>query len=234
MRVRVFSDADKLAAAATEEIASWLRFDTQRPTLGLSGGNTPRLTYKRLRISSVPWKRTHLWIIDERHVPPEDPENNGRMIGETLADHVPATYHPVPWHEDPNAAAAVYDAELRTILPSGPGGAQPGLILLGVGGDGHTASLFAGTTAVEEGHRGYVANRVHSLAAWRLTATLPLLVAARRTIFLATGLEKANIVAGILEGNVDCPAARVSRSARDVLWMLDRDAASLLSLTGLY
>lgn len=233
MRIRVFSDGEKLASGATEEIVGWLRFDPSHPNIGLSGGRTPRRTYQHLRTASVPWRQTHLWMVDERHVPPGDPENSGRMVREALADHVPATFHPVPWHDDPNQAAAVYQEELRTILPAGPGGLQPGLVLLGVGNDGHTASLFAGTKAIEEGHRGFVANRVHSLASWRLTATLPLLVAARRTIFLAAGSEKAEIVAGILEGNTDCPAARVSRSARDVVWLLDREAASLLSLSEL-
>ncbi len=232
MRIRVFRDVEKLAAAAADESARWLRFDLPHPTIGLSGGNTPRRTYERLRTTPVPWKETHLWMVDERHVPLNDPENNGRMVAAALADHVPASFHPVPWNEEPNEAASAYQEELHRVLPSGPGGPQPGLILLGVGSDGHTASLFPGTTAVEESHRGFVASRVHTLAAWRLTATLPLLVAARRTIFLVAGAEKADIVAGILEGKVDCPAARVSRSARDVVWMLDRAAASHLSLAG--
>jgi 6-phosphogluconolactonase len=105
---------------------------------------------------------------------------------------------------------------------------QPGLVVLGVGEDGHTASLFPGTAALEETRRGYVANWVPHLASWRLTATLPLLIAARRVMFLVSGAYKADIVAEALEGRSDLPAAVISRESRDAVWLLDRDAAARL------
>jgi 6-phosphogluconolactonase len=232
VRIRVFTDPEKLAEAAAEEIAGWLRIDHPNPTIGLAGGGTPRLTYRALRGQGVPWAGVHAWMTDERHVPPSHEDNNGRMARAHLLDHVGATFHAVPWHEDPARAAVRYEADLATFLPTNLGGLQPGLVLLGVGEDGHTASLFPGSPALEETRRGFVANWVAEQAAWRLTATLPLLLAARRTMFLATGPSKAAIAAQVLEGDTDLPAAVVTREARDAVWLLDKDAAAHLSLNG--
>ena len=232
VRIRVFTDPEKLAEAAAEEIAGWLQLDHRHPTIGLAGGGTPRLTYQRLRDQAIRWSPVQAWLTDERHVPPGHEDNNGRMVGEALLDHVAATFHRVPWREDPARAAAAYEAELAGFLPTNGDGLQPGLVLLGVGEDGHTASLFPGSPALEETRRGFVANWVAEQAVWRLTATLPLLLAARRTMFLATGPSKAAIVAQVLEGDTDLPAAVVTRRARDAVWLLDKDAAALLSLNG--
>jgi 6-phosphogluconolactonase len=228
VRVRVFSDADNLADAAAEEVAAWARFDRPLATVGLAGGNTPRLTYQRLSRLRANWERVHIWLSDERAVPTSSPESNSGMIADTLCDRLPAHFHPVPFDGDAAAAAAAYQAELEGFLPQGPGGLQPGLVVLGVGEDGHTASLFPGTAALEETRRGFVANWVPHLKAWRLTATLPLLTAARRTVFLVAGSSKAEVVAEALEAQSDLPAARVSRASKDVVWLLDRPAAALL------
>lgn len=228
MRVRVFPDAGHLADAAAEEIAAWARLDAPLPTIGLAGGTTPRSAYERLRRRHVPWRGVHIWMTDERAVPPSHIASNSGMARRALFDHVPAAFHPVPWDEDAAAAAAAYSAELAGFLPLGPRGLQPGLVVLGLGEDGHTASLFPGTAALEESHRGFVANWVPQLSAWRLTATLPLLIAARRTVFLAAGRHKAAVVAEVLARDTDLPAARVSRESRDAVWLLDREAASRL------
>jgi 6-phosphogluconolactonase len=228
MRLRVFSDADKLADAAADEILAWARHDRAAPTIGLAGGATPRPVYERLRRLRLPWDRTHAWVTDERAVPADHPDSNSGMIRHALFDHVPGTFHAVNATADVAAAAAAYEAELARFLPHNAGGLQPGLVVLGVGEDGHTASLFPGTAALEETRRGYVANWVPHLAAWRLTATLPLLVAARRVMFLVTGARKADIVAEILEGRSELPAAVISRDSRDAVWLLDRDAAARL------
>lgn len=230
MRLRVFSDADNLADAAAEELAAWARHDRAFLTIGLAGGTTPRLAYERLRRHRIPWDRAHAWVTDERAVPLAHPDSNSGMIRNALFDHVPGTFHPVPWVDDATAAATAtaYEAELERFLPQGPGGMQPGLVVLGVGDDGHTASLFPGTAALDETRRGFVANWVPQLAAWRLTATLPLLIAARRTVFLVSGAHKAEIVAEVLEGDTDLPAAVVSRESRDAVWLLDREAAALV------
>lgn len=228
MRIRVFSDPAALADAAADDIARWLTVHDNR-TFGIAGGSTPRLTYERLRRQAVPWDRVDAWLTDERHVPADHPDSNAGMARRALFDHVPARFHTVPHREDAAAAAEEYTATLSTILRGSSGRLEPGLVVLGVGDDGHTASLFPGTTALEEDEGRYVATRVPHLDAWRLTATLPLLARARRTLFLVSGAAKAAIVADILEHGSDHPAAIVNRAARDAVWLLDREAASGLS-----
>jgi 6-phosphogluconolactonase len=149
------------------------------------------------------------------------------MMRRALFDHVQATLHEIPWDEAPDAAAT-YENTLRQILPTGSDGRpQPGLVLLGVGDDGHTASLFPGSPVLDEVERDFVATEVPGRG-WRFTATLPMLARARRTLFLVSGRQKAEIVAEILEGSSNLPAARVTRASRDAIWLLDADAASQL------
>lgn len=227
MRTRIFSDPDAQAEAAAAEIATWLSMDASH-TIGLAGGTTPRRTYEALRQMTVPWHEVHAWMTDERHVPPGHPDWNAGMARRSLFDHIPATLHEVPYDEDPTAAAQAYEDTLRSVLNDEYGRMQAGLVVLGVGTDGHTASLFPGSPALEEDERRFVANWVESEDAWRLTATLPLLAQARRTLFIVSGESKAQIVAEILEQGTDHPAAVVNRSARDPVWLLDRAAASQL------
>jgi len=229
VRIRIFDDADRLADAAAQEIESWLRLTVPNASIGLAGGATPRATYQRLRKTPLPWSEVSAWITDERFVPADDPASNAGMAARALFDHVPATFLKVPWIEDPMAAAAEYEKELCEVLESSPEGLKPGLILLGVGEDGHTASLFPGTEALTVTDRNFVANWVPQQECWRLTATLAFLTRARRTMFLVSGEHKAHIVAEVLERDGDHPAAVVSRQSRDAVWLLDRGAASLLS-----
>jgi 6-phosphogluconolactonase len=230
MRVRVFRDADHLAESAAEEIAAWLRVDSDLPTVGLAGGETPRATYEQLRRIRLPWDQIHVWMTDERFLPPDHTDNNGRMAREALLDHIPANFYEVPYlSDDPAGSAAAYEEMLAGFLPVGSGGIQPGLVLLGIGEDGHTASLFPGSDALGVERRGFVANWAGDLG-WRLTSTVPLLSAARRTMFIVSGSRKASIVAEILaDGSDDHPAALVTRQARDPVWLLDRSAAAKLS-----
>jgi 6-phosphogluconolactonase len=228
MRIRVFSDTSALAEAAAADIARWLTIDDSR-TIGLAGGSTPRPTYEVLRTMTVPWDRVTAWVTDERHVPTDHPDSNAGMARRALFDHVPATFHHVPYTEDPNDGAASYEQTLRGLMGAPYGTIQPGLVILGVGTDGHTASLFPGSPALEEDERDFVANWVEEQNTWRLTATLPLLARARRTLFIVSGESKAEIVADILEHGSDHPAAIVNRAARDSVWLLDHAAASALS-----
>ena len=222
----MFRDAGYLADAAAEEIGAWLRVAGEMPSLGLAGGTTPQATYERLRGVGLPWDTIDLWLTDERFVPPEHPDRNDAMARRFLAGHVPARFHPVPHLPgDPAASAAAYGEELAGFLPEGSAGLQAGLVLLGVGEDGHTASLFPGSPAMEARHRGFVAAEVPGRGV-RLTATLPLLASARRTMFIVSGRRKAEIVAEVLEGHPDLPAALVSERARDPVWLLDREAAA--------
>lgn len=229
MRIRIFSDARKLAEASASEIAAWIRLEGDRPTVGLAGGTSPRRTYEVLRDAAVAWQDVHLWMTDERFVPDDHPDCNGAMARRVLADHVPAVFHAAPHLPgDPAGSAAAYERELASFMPSA-GGISPGLVVLGLGEDGHTASLFPGTAALGAEGRGYVANWVPAEDAWRLTATIPLLAAARRTMFIVVGERKAAAVARVLEEDADDPASIVSRASRDAVWLLDRDAASRLA-----
>ena len=230
MRIRIFDDPERLAEAASQEIESWVRLTAPNVTIGLAGGSTPLATYRRLREARLPWNEVHGWMTDERFVPTTDPSSNAGMAARALFDHVPAALHPVPWIEDPMAAAAEYEERLRDVLEVSAGGLKPSLVLQGVGIDGHTASLFPNTDALEVTDRDFVAHWVPQQESWRLTATLPLLNRARRTVFLVSGAHKAQIVADVLEGDTDHPAAIVSRESRDAIWLLDREAASLLSV----
>jgi len=227
MRIRVFSGSEALADAAADEVEAWLRVVSGPRQIGLSGGSTPRRAYELLAERRIGWADVEGWMVDERHVPTNHEDSNAGMIRRALFDQVPAVLHEVPWEEAEEAAAS-YERTLRGLLPAGPNGRpQPGLILLGVGDDGHTASLFPGSPALDELERDFVAVEVPERG-WRLTATLPLLARARRTLFLVSGRHKASIVAEVLEGDSDLPAARVSRASRDALWMLDAESASEL------
>ncbi|GBD85466.1 6-phosphogluconolactonase [bacterium BMS3Abin02] len=226
MQLEVFGDAAMLAEHASSSIAAEIRGGMS--TLGLAGGNTPRATYERLRSQDVPWDEVVAWLPDERWVPPGHPDRNATMASTTLFDHVPATLLEVPWVDGPEQAASLYEEALREVLPSTHGHPSPDLVLLGLGDDGHTASLFPGTTAVHERDRLFVANWVPAKDTWRLTATLPLLWSAKRIIFLVSGAGKARALKKILQGAVLAPAARMLDGAADVVWMVDEEAARLL------
>ena len=228
MTVRIYPTTQALADAAADEVAEWLSVPGGRRTVGLAGGSTPRHAYECLRRRSVPWRQVDAWMTDERHVPTGHPDSNAGMARRALFDLVPAVLHEVPWMTDPAAAAEAYEAELGGVLPRGRSGRlEPGLVLLGVGTDGHTASLFPGSSALMETTRDYVTTFVEGIG-WRLTATRGLLSRARRTLFLVTGAAKAAVVADVLDGSSTSPAAVVARSSRDPVWLLDNAAAALL------
>lgn len=214
-------EPDDVAATAAAAVAAWLGETGGDVSLGLAGGSTPRATYLRLLGEAVAWERVTGWLADERWVPSDHPESNAGMVRETLFDHVSARLLEVP-HEmgDPDSAAAAYEAQLARVV-----GERPDVVLLGIGGDGHTASLFPDTAALEETERRYVSNWVEAQNAWRVTATFPLLWSARRVAFIVTGAGKAGVIAAIL-GGADYPAGRVARGPADVTWFLDAAAAA--------
>jgi len=228
MTVEIFADPDELARAAAIHIGAWLRADGNH-TLGLAGGSTPQLTYEYLQSEDVPWDRTHTWLTDERHVPLDHPDSNGGMVLEFLISHIPVRFHPVQHHEDPEVSAAEYEKTLSGMWDEVGSRGRTGMMLLGLGDDGHTASLFPGTAALDESERNYVANWVEQHSTWRLTATPALLASGDQLLFLVTGEAKAAVVAEILESDSQHPAGQVTRSAADVIWMLDQAAASRLS-----
>jgi 6-phosphogluconolactonase len=227
MTIRVVSDAEALAVAAAELIADWFRSPDHR-AFGIAGGSTPRRAYEVLRTLDVPWEEIEAWMTDERHVPLDHADSNAAMAADALFEHVPATLHPVPFGNDPASLAAVYERRVEEVLARTEPADSAGLVLLGMGDDGHTASLFPGTAAVDEHHRLYVENWLEDRGVWRFTATIRLLARAERTVFLVAGAAKAEAVRAVLHGDSYLPAALVARAAADPIWLLDEAAAALL------
>jgi 6-phosphogluconolactonase len=222
MPIDVYDNADNLAEAAAGRLAALL---TEVPvTFGLAGGSTPVATYRILREQALPWQQVTCWLPDERWVPPEDPASNALMARRQLTDHVPAQLiAPDTTLADPGEAAAAYQRLLEAEFDGGPD-----VVLLGVGADGHTASLFPETEALGLDHPGYVANWVDGFATWRLTATAPLLQASDRIIYLVSGTGKAEVMRRILVDEEPLPARVVADGAASVTWMLDAEAAARL------
>ncbi len=222
------------AARADEAVSSRGRF-----TAALSGGTTPVTLYAMLAkapfVSRIPWARTHLFWADERCVPPDHEDSNYRMVRELLLDHVPvppANVHRMPGEMDPVEAAALYEKDLRDVFAHhGDGSPAFDFILLGLGEDGHTASLFPGTRAIRESARWVLGHYVDGKKGWRITLTPPVINAARAVVFIVTGTGKAIVLRDILEGPFQpdtLPAQIVRPAGGDLMWKLDRDAASRL------
>lgn len=226
MEAVVHDSPDALADAAAQHISRLIRSTDGRFSLGLAGGSTPASTYERLRSADVEWTAVDAWLSDERWVPPEDERSNGRMARELLADHVDVAFHRPIWGDFVQAddAAAHYEAKLRSIHAETK---PPDLILLGLGDDGHTASLFPDTKALAERRRWFVANFVPQQDELRLTATFPLLRSAREIMFLVVGAGKAEAVRDSFSGTT--PAGQLGEAEGKVTWHLDTEAASLLS-----
>ena len=227
--------AEEVIRSATDAVAKRGRF-----TIALSGGSTPRNLYTLIAANAsatLPWDKMFFFWGDERHVPPDSPDSNYRMAKESLLSKVPippANIFPVP-AENPDAAqvAEVYEQTLRRFFAVAPGEfPRFDLILLGMGPDGHTASLFPETAALQEKSRLVVANWVEKLGGSRITFTLPLLNSARCVAFLVSGTDKAAALHEVLEGNAPAdkyPSRLVQPSDGKLIWFVDRAAASELS-----
>jgi 6-phosphogluconolactonase len=228
MDVLIHDDRQALAHAVAGIIA--VRAAEGPMTLGLAGGSTPADAYRALRDHDIDWNEVWLWLSDERWVAHEDDDSNGRMALENLpAAAGPRLARPrYSAYLDPEDAAAHYEADLRSHHEDG----TPDIVLLGMGTDGHTASLFPGTAALEaDPHRWFVANHVPSLDVWRLTATPSLLQAARRTLLLVAGAEKAGVLAEVVNGEDGRYPIQLLRSAAgEVTVLCDAAAASRLSI----
>jgi 6-phosphogluconolactonase len=241
--IRILSTPQELFAAAAEEVARASQeavSERGRFTIALSGGSTPKSLYGLLATNaraSLPWDRMNFFWGDERHVPPTDPDSNYRMANEAMLSRLPIPPENIfripAENPDADAVAASYEQTLRkffqltaTEVPTFD------LILLGLGPDAHTASLFPGTAALQERSRLVVANWVEKLKTHRLSFTLPVLNAARNVVFLVSGTDKAPAVAAVLEKDVpgeQYPAKLVRPRNGKLIWMLDRAAASELS-----
>jgi len=226
MELVVYENAAEVAVGAALRIADILAATTGRATIGLAGGSTPTATYEALRGRATGWERIDAWLSDERWVPPDDERSNGRMAAETLMDHVSARFHRPRWSEfiEPADAAAHYEARIRSIHAE----RRPDLILLGMGDDAHTASLFPESRALGETNRWFVANTIPETGEDRLTATYPLLWSAERIMVLTTGERKASALRDAFEG-ASTPIGRIQQGDAQIEWHVDRLAASLVS-----
>ncbi len=227
--------AEEVVRSATESVAQRGRF-----MIALSGGSTPRSLFQLLATNartSFPWDNTRFFWSDERHVPPDDPESNYRMANEAMLSKIPVAagnIFRVPSEEpDASIAASAYEQTLRKVFPAeGESVPQFDLILLGMGADGHTASLFPGTTGLQEKSKLVIANWVEKFKTHRITFTLPLLDAARSVMFLVSGTDKAPALKEILQGSASgeqYPAKLVQPDKGGLIWLVDRAAASSLS-----
>ena len=228
--------AQRFARAASDAVRSHGGF-----MVALSGGTTPRSLYARLAAAAyaatVPWSRLQVFWGDERCVPPDEPASNYRMAREALLDLVPipaAHVHRIRGEDDPVAAARAYEETLRSALrtPRGPPRDVPGsrldLVLLGLGDDGHTASLFPGGPAFTNGDPWVVAHYVAAVSQWRVTLTPVIINAAAEVLFLVSGGSKAAIVRRVLEGPPrphELPAQLIAPADGRVRWLLDAAAA---------
>jgi 6-phosphogluconolactonase len=212
--------------------------------IALSGGSTPKAAFELLADpnhpwrSQMPWGELELFWVDERCVPPEDDESNYRMTRLALLDHVPMRpeqIHRIEGELEPEAAAARYESELRNCFRL-EGAEMPrfDLVALGLGNDGHTASIFPYTAAVQEMSRLVTANHLPQKDAWRVTLTWPVISHARSVFFLAAGREKAAILHEVFCGPSDperLPSQLIWPSSGILSLILDQDAAALLPAT---
>lgn len=229
MQLVVHDTPEATAHAIADRIAELSRESEDRFTLGLSGGSTPIPAYRILSGMTLDWERIDLWVSDERWVPPDHERSNGRMAAEVLAGPVGAWLYRPPWGEgmEPHEAAADYDGTIRNLMS----GRRPDVIHLGVGDDGHTASLFPGTEAIFESQRLCVANPVPKLDATRLTFTPKLIDNAREVVFLVTGEGKAETLHKVLDGPIDIdtlPSQAIRPTHGRLRWLVDEAAAARL------
>lgn len=248
--VKTYSNADTVAHAAAEHLvvlAEAAVAERGRFLVALAGGSTPRQMYMRLTApeltTRVDWAHVHVFWGDERCVPPDDPASNYRMAREALLDHVPipaGNVHRMRGEMEPGEAAAEYERSLRAFLTPALEETSAvdhapvsrfDLILLGMGEDRHTASLFPGSPALREQKRWVVACYVDRLQSWRVTLTPVLTNAASHVVFILTGEQKAHALRQVLCGPHQpdlLPAQAVRPRAGNLLWMVDAAAAALL------
>jgi len=243
-QVLVFADAQAFRRAVADEFLRAARaaiLERGCFTVALAGGSTPRSSYallaedERNGIAGLAWDQVEVFFGDERMVPADHPDSNYRMAREALLSQTPIRperIHRVQTELEATGAAAQYEAEIRSVFRLAPEGAPRfDLILLGMGPDGHTASLFPGSAALEETKRLVCSNWVEKLKSHRITFTFPLLNAAALDLFAVAGTDKARMVRDVLRGDsagTIYPAQRVKPTSGRLVWMLDEAAASEL------
>jgi 6-phosphogluconolactonase len=239
-QVRVFGSPQELFHGAAEkfcEVGNRAIAGRDKFTVALSGGSTPRGLHQELItnfVSKLPWNKVFFFLGDERHVPPDSPDSNYRMANETLLSKLPIApgqvFRVAAELPDAYAVATAYEETLRNFFHLTPDSfPRFDFVLLGMGPDGHTASLFPGTAALEEWQRLFVANWVEELKTFRLTVTYPVLNHAASVMFLINGDGKADMAQKALKDpSANLPCQRVRPVDGELLWYLDKGAAAKL------
>jgi 6-phosphogluconolactonase len=239
-KVLVFESPEQLAVAAAErfvECADETQSRNDQFCVALAGGNTPRRVYELLATESfksrIDWSRVHLFFGDERAVPPDHPDSNYAMVNETLISKIaipPSNVHPIPGAGDAKENARQYENQLRSFF-TGQSWPRFDLVLLGMGEDGHTASLSPNSEASQEKSRWVVSTRNEQLAQDRITLTIPVFNHARHVVFLVVGQKKAQRLNEVFRPQAasdQLPAQKIKPTDGTVEWLADAAAASLL------
>ncbi len=239
MELHIFKDVDSLSAQAAKWIADCITATLQKQdrfTIVLSGGSTPKKLHALLAASpykeQIDWSRLHIFWGDERAVSFDDERNNARMAYDTLLNHVPvppAHIHVMRTDMDPEASAAEYERLLRRYFDDTSSSFD--LVLLGMGDDGHTLSLFPGTAVIHEEAKWATAYFLKAQNMFRITLTAPIVNRASKIAFLATGAGKAAALKEVIEGDYHpdmYPSQVIKPEQGEVHWFVDEAAAALL------
>ena len=240
--IRVYNDLEALSQAAAELFTVQSRQASLicgRFSVALSGGETPRRMYEILASSPyrerIHWDEVHIFWSDERCVPEDDPRNNARMARETLLDHVPIPtdhIHPMRCDQTPQQAATEYELELKEFFSR----QNPNfhLILLGLGANGHIASLFPHTPVLDEKVKWVSEVYVKDLGMYRITFTAPYINQADQVVFLVSGADKGQVLENVLEGSYqprELPAQLIRPDGKQPIWMVDKAASRKLTMS---
>jgi 6-phosphogluconolactonase len=237
--IQIYPDPQQLAQSATEIVISTMQKaiqNTGRCSISLSGGSTPRQLYELLaqpgNASKIEWSKVTVFWGDERCVPPDHQDSDYLMVCQALLDHLPVdhqpTVHRMPGEIDPIDAARRYEQILREYFGSNAT-ATFNVLLLGMGEDGHTASLFPHTPPIHETARWVIGHYVDKLSGWRLTLTPPILNLSQLTIFLVAGSGKAAMLKQVLRGPYlpdEFPSQSIRPVNQNLVWLIDQAAAS--------
>jgi 6-phosphogluconolactonase len=243
-KIQIVSDAAALSRAAADVFIAGANHAVEKKgafTVALSGGSTPKdlyslLTSDRDLRARVPWQQIYFFFGDERHVPPDHPDSNYRAAHEAMLSKVPITpaqvFRMKGEYKETDKAAAEYEQALHEFFHLSAGQVPRfDLVMLGMGPDGHTASLFPGTKALEEHQRLVTSNWVGKFYTHRITMTAPVLNAAAYVMFMAHGQDKAQPLKAVLEGPhepAQLPSQLIRPANGTLLWLVDESAAALL------
>ena len=239
--IQIFETPELLARAAAQvflTLAQAAASKERQLNVSLSGGTTPQRVYELLASDQfskqINWQLVQLFFGDERPVAPNNPASNFGMVRSAFISHVPipdSHVHPISGFGDPHENARDYERELKSHFNDAPW-PQFDLVFLGMGDDGHTASLFPGSAALKEKRAWVVANWIERLHEFRITLTVPAINSAANIVFLVTGESKAKRLAEVLQGPVqpeELPAQRIKPEHGSLRWMVDADAAKFVS-----